>query len=172
VLRELKKCKKGKLRGQNWTTCKDLSCRAFYFEPNEDTIEKWRHHLWGITLFSGNCCRASHTRTWFREDIVWVKTDGASVSSACRWTGQCDGRCVFDMLITRKLVITPFCVDNKLENTVTSPKDVISLLISSTWSMITRNQLIILFYPNNMKKQEKWYTRQIISLRLLTWPIH
>ena len=59
------------------------------------------------------------------------------------------------MLITRKLVITPFCVDNKLENTVTSPKDVISLLISSTWSMITRNQLIILFYPNNMKKQEK-----------------
>ena len=24
VLRELKECKKGKLAGQNWTTCKDL----------------------------------------------------------------------------------------------------------------------------------------------------
>jgi uracil-DNA glycosylase family 4 len=42
VLRELKECKKGKLAGQNWTTCKDLSCRAFYFEPNKCTIKKWQ----------------------------------------------------------------------------------------------------------------------------------
>ncbi len=40
------------------------------------------------------------------------------------------------MLIIRKLVITPFCVDNKLENIVTSPKDVILLFMPSTWSMI------------------------------------
>lgn len=37
-----KKCKKGKLGGQNWTICKDLECRVFYFEPNKDTIKKWR----------------------------------------------------------------------------------------------------------------------------------
>lgn len=35
VLRKLKKCKKGK-------TCKGLTCRAFYFEPNRFTINKWR----------------------------------------------------------------------------------------------------------------------------------
>ena len=38
VLRDLKKCKKA---GQNGTTCKDLTCRAFYFEPNKYTIKKW-----------------------------------------------------------------------------------------------------------------------------------
>jgi hypothetical protein len=80
------------------------------------------NHLWGITLSIGNRCRASHTRTWFREDIVWVKTDGASISSACRWSGQYARRCVYHMLIIRKLVITPLCVDIKLENIVISPK--------------------------------------------------
>jgi len=42
VLRDLKKCKKGELAGQNWTTCKGLTCRAFYFEPNKFTIKMWR----------------------------------------------------------------------------------------------------------------------------------
>jgi hypothetical protein len=35
VLQELKECKKKK-------TCKGLTCRAFYFEPNRYTINKWR----------------------------------------------------------------------------------------------------------------------------------
>lgn len=45
VLRDIEKCKKGKLgkrAGQNWIICKDLECRVFYFEPNKDTIKKWR----------------------------------------------------------------------------------------------------------------------------------
>ena len=42
VLLDLKKCKKGKLAGQNWTICKDLTCRTFYFEPNKYTIRIWQ----------------------------------------------------------------------------------------------------------------------------------
>src|SRR4030042_4046714 len=42
VVRDLKECKKGKLAGQNWRICKNLICRAFYFEPNKDTIKQWR----------------------------------------------------------------------------------------------------------------------------------
>ena len=42
VLQDLKKCKKGKLGEQNWTICKDLTCRAFYFEPNWCTKREWR----------------------------------------------------------------------------------------------------------------------------------
>jgi hypothetical protein len=57
------------------------------------------------------------------------------------------GVCMYHMLIIRKLVITPFCVNNKLENIV------ISLLIPSTWRMITRNQLIILLDQENKQRQ-------------------
>lgn len=35
VLRDIKKCKKKK-------TCKDLTCRGYYFEPNNNTIKKWQ----------------------------------------------------------------------------------------------------------------------------------
>jgi uracil-DNA glycosylase family 4 len=35
VLHDLRKCKKNK-------TCEGLTCRTFYFEPNEFTIKKWR----------------------------------------------------------------------------------------------------------------------------------
>jgi hypothetical protein len=34
VLPALRKCKGNK-------TCKDLTCRVFYFEPNKPTIEIW-----------------------------------------------------------------------------------------------------------------------------------
>jgi hypothetical protein len=43
VLRDIEKCKKGKLgkrAGQNWTICKDLECRVFYFEPKNRAIDK------------------------------------------------------------------------------------------------------------------------------------
>lgn len=43
VLRDdIKKCKKKK-------TCKDLTCRAFYFEPNKHTIKKWREEKKALT---------------------------------------------------------------------------------------------------------------------------
>jgi len=45
VLQDITKCKNGELgerAGQNWIICKDLECRVFYFEPNKDTIKKWR----------------------------------------------------------------------------------------------------------------------------------